>query len=247
MGIITKPIPLGAVAIFGLGAAVLTNTMTFSAAFSAFANEIPWLIAIAFWLSMGFIKSGLGNRIAYSIVSAFGKSTLGLTYSLVFAEALLSPGIPSLAARAGGITFPLAKALCIACGSDPEKGTQDKLGSYIMKTCFQCTCVTSAMFITAMAANPLAVNLANETIGKTISWGTWALGGIVPGIICLLTVPLILYVLYPPKVTHARRSASTLDGPPAPRWHLVLTGTVPSPCGDVRVRDRPCPRRVARR
>ena len=68
-----------------------------------------WLIAIAFWLSGGFIKSGLGSRIAYSIVSLFGKTTLGLTYSLVFAEALLAPAIPSVAARAGGIFFPLAK------------------------------------------------------------------------------------------------------------------------------------------
>ena len=29
----------------------------------------------------------------------------------------------------------------------------------------------AGMFITAMAANPLAVNLAAETLGQTISWG----------------------------------------------------------------------------
>ncbi len=45
-----------------------------------------WLIAIAYWLAGGFIKSGLGNRIAYAIVAAFGKTSLGLVYSLVFAE-----------------------------------------------------------------------------------------------------------------------------------------------------------------
>ncbi len=78
-----------------------------------------WLIAIAYWLAGGFIKSGLGSRIAYSMVAAFGKTTLGLTYSLVLGEALLSPAIPSVAARSGGIFFPLAKALCLACGSDP--------------------------------------------------------------------------------------------------------------------------------
>ncbi len=38
--------------------------------------EIPILIAIAFWLSGGFIRSGLGARIAYSIVALFGKTTL---------------------------------------------------------------------------------------------------------------------------------------------------------------------------
>ncbi len=51
----------------------------------------------------------------------------------------------------------------------------------------------------AMAANPLAVNLAMSA-GVNISWGTWALAGLVPGIICLISVPLILYALYPPEV-----------------------------------------------
>jgi di/tricarboxylate transporter len=68
------------------------------------------LIAIAFWLSGGFIKSGLGNRIAYGIVSLFGKTTLGLTYSLVFAEALLAPAIPSVAARAGDWLATIAQS-----------------------------------------------------------------------------------------------------------------------------------------
>lgn len=68
---------------------------------SCFLTMCSWLIAMAYWLAGGFIKSGLGNRIAYGIVSAFGSTTLGLVYSLVFAEALLSPAIPSVAARAG--------------------------------------------------------------------------------------------------------------------------------------------------
>lgn len=171
-------------------------TLTLTCALTLFCS-CSWLIAAAYWLAGGFIKSGLGSRIAYSMVSMFGKTTLGLTYSLVLGEALLSPAIPSVAARAGGIFFPLAKALCLACGSDPEKGTAKKMGAYVMKTCFQTTCVSSAMFITAMAANPLAVNLAAAE-GIHISWGLWALAGLVPGVVCLLTVPLILYALYPP-------------------------------------------------
>eukprot|EP00798_Chlamydomonas_sp_ICE-L_P016682 gene16682-22941_t len=217
VGIITTPLPLGAVAVLGLGAAMMTKVLTFAEAFSAFSSEIPWLIAIAYFLAGGFIKSGLGNRIAYSIVSAFGATTLGLTYSLVFAEALLSPAIPSVAARAGGIFFPLAKALCLACGSDPEKGTEKKIGAYLMSTCFQTSTVSSAMFITAMAANPLAVNLALSA-GVSISWGTWALAALVPGVICLIGVPLILYVLMPPE------AKDTPDAPAAAQKELAKLG-----------------------
>lgn len=199
-GIITTPLPLGAVAMIGLAAATLTKTLTFKEAFAGFSGPIPWLIALAFFLAEGFIKTGLGNRVAYVIVRQFGKTTLGLTYSLIGAEALVAPAIPSVAARAGGIFMPLAKALCLACGSDPEKGTQNLMGAYVMKVLFQCTTISSSMFITAMAANPLAVSLAAESIGTTISWGQWAVAAAVPGLMCLLTVPLILYVFYPPEM-----------------------------------------------
>lgn len=41
VSIITTPLPLGAVAFLGLGAAMLTKTLTFAQAFSAFSTEIP--------------------------------------------------------------------------------------------------------------------------------------------------------------------------------------------------------------
>ncbi len=84
------------------------------------------------------------------------------------------------------------QALCLACGSDPANGTEKKMGAYVMKTCFQTTCISSAMFITAMAANPLAVDLATGMLGQTITWGAWATAGLVPGIICLVATPAIL-------------------------------------------------------
>ena len=74
------------------------------------------------------------------------------------------------------------------------------MGAYVMATLFQTSCVTSGMFITAMAANPLSVNLAAATIGHTITWGEWATAAIVPGVACLLLVPALLYVFYPPEV-----------------------------------------------
>lgn len=43
VGIITTPLPLGAVAVLGLGAAMATKVLTFAEAFSAFASEIPYV------------------------------------------------------------------------------------------------------------------------------------------------------------------------------------------------------------
>ncbi|KAL0460970.1 UNVERIFIED_CONTAM: Dicarboxylate transporter 1, chloroplastic [Sesamum latifolium] len=200
VGIITQPLPLGAVALMGLGACVLTKTLTFAAAFSAFGDPIPWLIALAFFFARGFIKTGLGNRIAYQFVSLFGSSSLGLGYSLVFSEALLAPAIPSVSARAGGIFLPLVKSLCVACGSNAGDGTENKLGSWLMLTCFQTSVISSSMFLTAMAANPLAANLTASTINMPIGWMDWAKAAIVPGLVSLIVVPLLLYIIYPPTV-----------------------------------------------
>ncbi|XP_024986674.1 dicarboxylate transporter 1, chloroplastic-like [Cynara cardunculus var. scolymus] len=200
VGIITQPLPLGAVALMGLGACVLTKTLTFAAAFSAFGDPIPWLIALAFFFARGFIKTGLGNRIAYQFVSLFGSSSLGLGYSLVFSEALLAPAIPSVSARAGGIFLPLVKSLCVACGSNVGDGTEHKLGSWLMLTCFQTSVISSSMFLTAMAANPLSANLTHNTINQTIGWTLWAKAAIVPGIVSLIVVPFLLYLIYPPSV-----------------------------------------------
>ncbi|KAH7859379.1 hypothetical protein Vadar_000327 [Vaccinium darrowii] len=218
VGIITQPLPLGAVALLGLGACVLTKTLTFAAAFSAFGDPIPWLIALAFFFARGFIKTGLGNRIAYQFVSLFGSSSLGLGYSLVFSEALLSPAIPSVSARAGGIFLPLVKSLCVACGSNVGDGTEHKLGSWLMLTCFQTSVISSSMFLTAMAANPLSANLAFSAIGQTIGWMDWAKAAIVPGLVSLIVVPLLLYVIYPPSVK------SSPDAPKLAREKLKSMG-----------------------
>jgi len=45
------------------------------------------------------------------------------------------------------------------------------MGAYVMKTLFQTSCISSGMFITAMAANPLAVDLAKGSLGETIRRG----------------------------------------------------------------------------
>ena len=196
----SQPLPLGAVALMGLGAAMTLKVMTFPQAFSAMASPIPWLIAIAFFFAKGFIKTGLGNRISYLFVRAFGKTTLGLCYSLVFAEALLAPAIPSLAARAGGIMKPLVESLSIACGSKPDNGTEKKMGAYLMATMFQTSCISSAMFLTAMAANPLAANLAEAATGQVISWVGWATAAFVPGVAALILIPLLVFTIYPPEI-----------------------------------------------
>jgi len=199
--IVAKPLPMGAVAIVSIAACVFTRTLTVEQTLSSFNSTTVWLIVIAFLLARGFIKTGLGARIAYYFVYFFGKSTLGLGYGLMFTEFLLAPFTPSNTARGAGIIYPLVTSLSQQFGSDPENNTQRKMGSFLVTICYHTNLITSAMFITATAANPMMVNFAKE-FGVDITWLSWAKATIVPGMISLMTLPLIIYYVFPPEVKH---------------------------------------------
>jgi DASS family divalent anion:Na+ symporter len=206
VGIIAKPLPMGAVAVLGIAATVLTRTLELEDALSGFSNGVIWLIVLAFFIARGFIKTGLGTRIAYLFVSVLGKKTLGLSYGLAITDLVMAPAIPSNTARAGGVVFPILRSLSSTYGSEPNDPSARRVGSYLTVTAFQVNCVTSAMFLTAMAANPLAAELA-DGLGVQITWGRWALAALMPGLVSLAVLPLLLYKLYPPEVKETPAAA----------------------------------------
>jgi DASS family divalent anion:Na+ symporter len=199
VGIILKPLPMGAVAAIGICATAATGTLTINQALTGFGNRVIWLIVLAFFISRGFIKTGLGARIAYLFMAALGRSSLGLSYGLIATDLVLAPAIPSNTARSGGVIYPILRSVAEAYGSRPDDGTARRIGAFLIKASFQGTVLTSAMFLTAMAANPLATELADSQ-GVSISWTMWAVGALVPGLVSLGLVPYLLYRLYPPEV-----------------------------------------------
>jgi divalent anion:Na+ symporter, DASS family len=198
-GIILKPVPMGAMALIGIALTALTGTLPIADSLSGLSDVTIWLIVLAFFISRGFIKTGLGARIAYKFMSLLGKRTLGLSYGLAATDLVLAPAIPSNTARAGGIIMPIMSSLARAYGSKPGDGTERKIGAFLTLTSYQVNIITSAMFLTAMAANPLAQKLASD-LKISITWGGWALAALVPGLLSLILVPWVIYKLFPPTV-----------------------------------------------
>lgn len=207
-GIIGKAMPIGALAIIGIMLVAITGvtsdkpSQAIADALSGFSNSLIWLIGIAIMISRGLIKTGLGNRIAYYFISIFGKRTLGIGYALAISELTLAPITPSNTARGGAIMHPIMRSIADSFGSAAEKGTERKVGEYLALVNYNANPITSAMFITATAPNPLIVSLiAKGTEANiTISWGMWALAALVPGIVSLLVMPLVLYFCFPPEL-----------------------------------------------
>lgn len=209
-GFILQPMPIGAVAFIGVTAGALLGVISVKTAISGYGNSTIWLIVCAFLLARAFIKSGLGSRIAYLIIKAIGKSSLTLGYAITLSDFVISPATPSSTARAGGIIYPIIRSLSSALHSEPNDGTARKFGAYIMQIEYQANAITCAMFMTAMAGNPMSVELAAKTIGVEITWSEWALAAAVPGVISLIVMPYLLYKLYPPEIhemPHAKKMA----------------------------------------
>lgn len=202
VAVILRPLPMGVTAVISLTVAVATKVLTFSEAFSGFSNDVVWLVVFAFFVARGFIATGLGNRLAYKLMSILGKNSLGLGYGLVATDLILAPAIPSVTARVGGIVFPMVKSLAeVFTGASHDP----KMGGFLSITAFQGSVVTSAMFLTAMAGNPLIAELAKGQ-GIEISWASWAIAGIVPGLVSLLVVPYALFRMISPTIRKTPRA-----------------------------------------
>ena len=206
--IIGKAMPIGALSMVAVMLVALTGVTNdkpdaaIKDALSSFASPLIWLIGVSIMISRGILKTGLGARIGYYFISLFGKKTLGIGYSLAISELILAPVTPSNTARGGGIIHPVMKAIASSYDSDPEKGTQGRIGRYLALVNYHSNPITSAMFITATAPNPLVVDIIAKATGNGIhlSWGTWAVAMLLPGLVAMLLMPLVLYFVSPPEI-----------------------------------------------
>jgi DASS family divalent anion:Na+ symporter len=197
--VILKAMPIFTSAILGVSAVILTGTLTAKQAFSGFSEDWILLIIVAFLIARGVIKSGLGKRVALLIISKFGKTSIGLSYSIIAADMFMAPAFPSNTARSG-VLFPIVNALARDSGSKVEDGTRKKLGSYLMMSSMAGLTISSSLWLTAMAANPAGAKMAKD-FGVDISYSSWAISASLPVLVLFALVPWVLLKIFPPEVT----------------------------------------------
>ena len=218
VGLMLEPLPGGAIGLIGVTVVtVLSQWVLFAPAelakpgfksfnaaltwaLSGFSNTTVWLIFGAFMFALGYEKTGLGKRLALWLVQKMGRRTLTLGYAVVIADTILAPFTPSNTARSGGTVFPVIRNLPALYDSKPNDPSARRIGSYIMWVAIAATCVTSSMFLTALAPNLLAVELVNKTAKVGLTWTQWFLAFAPVGIALLILIPLITYWIYPPEV-----------------------------------------------
>jgi L-tartrate/succinate antiporter len=218
---------VAALAPWTLFSAAQTSQQGFSApnraiewALSGFSNGTVWLAFSAFMFGTAYDRTGLGRRIALWLVRLMGRRTLFLGYAVMLSDVIIAPFTPSNTARSAGTIFPIICSLPPLYDSKPNDPSARKIGGYVLWVAFATSCVTSSLFLTALAPNLLAIDFIRKAGNIEITWFTWFLAFAPAGIPLLLVLPILAYVLYPPTM---RQSVE------APKWagqELAAMGAV---------------------
>jgi DASS family divalent anion:Na+ symporter len=208
--------PILTSSVLALAAAVLSGVLAPARAYSGFANGTILLIVIAFLVARAVVKCGLGERLGHLVVSIFGRSTLGLGYSIFLVDGVIAPAFPSNTARSG-VLYPLVLSVAEAAGARPGVPGRERLGRFLMFSGIASLTVSSALWFTAMAANPLGAEIARSH-GLDIGFGSWLKASSAPTLAAMALLPVFLYKVVSPEVT------ATPEAPRAARQALTAMG-----------------------
>lgn len=185
---------------------IIKDSVAIKWGLSGFSDSVVWLIFAAFTIGLGFSKTGLGERLALYLVSKLGKSTLGLGYAIAIVDLVLAPFIPSNAARSGGTVYPIVSNISPMFESYADKNPR-KIGAYLVWMGLASSCLTSSIFLTGQAPNPLALSLISKNEVMVVDWLSWFLAFLPVGLILFVITPILGYFIYPPEVKGSKEIA----------------------------------------
>lgn len=218
IAILGNVLPIIAASVIALALSVSFGVIEPTKAYAGFSESFILLIVAAFLVSHAVHKSGLGKRLSLYIIRRFGHSTLGLGYSLIATDILIAPAFPSNTARSG-VLYPIVYGLAHDCGSKTGDNTHKKAGSYLMMTSMAGLTISSGLWLTAMAVNPIGAKIA-ETMGIHITFGSWLLYALLPTVVAFILIPWVLFHIYPPELK------ATPDAPRIAREALIAMGRI---------------------
>ena len=198
VGMIIEPLPASALVLLGL-TAMTANGTTMREALGGFAEPSVWLVIVAMLIARSMLDSGLARRIALLFIRGVGRSSLGISYALLMTDVTLASGVPSITARSAGMLLPIARRIAELFDSHPGP-TAGRIGTFLVAGLYQGSAVACAMFFTGQASNVLGANLAGKLVNVEVTWASWLVAAIVPGLASCAVVPWVVHRVVTPSV-----------------------------------------------
>jgi divalent anion:Na+ symporter, DASS family len=205
VGLMVQPMPGAALVIVSLTLFVLVGGLPATRVLAGFASPAVWLVLVTMLMSRALRDSGMSRRIALLFVRLVGRTSLGVSYALVMTDVTLASGM-SITARSGGIVLPVARSISELYESKPG-ATANRLGRFLMMALYQGSAVSCAMFLTGQASNVLVAGFAAKLAGVTVTWSSWFMAGLLPGLVSCAVVPLVVLKVLPPEILRTPAAA----------------------------------------
>ena len=165
----------------------------FETAFSGFANETTWFLLGAILIGTMASKSGLAQRIAYTMTTRLGSSYSRLLLAFIIVDFLLTFLIPSGIARVT-VLATIATGTVQALGFGPRSN----IGRGLLIIVTYTAAIFDKMLI-AGAASILARGIIEQTGNVRVLYSQWFIAYLPCDVITILCCWRIILWLYPPE------------------------------------------------
>ena len=175
---------------------VFTGSATPVEAFSGYGDAIVWFIFAALVFGTAVEQSGIGKRIACSLMRFSGTSFKSMMGIIVLVGALLSFLTPAGVERLL-IIYPIAIGVAAVFVKGNVQGTNT--GKLAMSITYLAGNTFGFGILTGIAVNILGAGIIKEMLGIEIFWSQWILWFGVPTVITTLIAIFVAWKLFPPE------------------------------------------------
>lgn len=182
---ITESVPSYLTSLLVIISMVLTGVTTEKVAYAQLGHPVMWLNILSFVLASMLVTTKVAKRFALWFVNKFGKNAVGIFFSFIVINIVLSVFISATTAKAT-ILLPIFMVITAIYGATSEK--KNNFGrNIVLQNLFQIN-ISASGFITGSGANLLAGSLIAGAMG-------WSMFGYQDWFIAAFPLCIILIII----------------------------------------------------
>ena len=182
---ITESVPSYLTSLLVIISMVLTGVTTEKVAYAQLGHPVMWLNILSFVLASMLVTTKVAKRFALWFVNKFGKNAVGIFFSFIVINIVLSVFISATTAKAT-ILLPIFMVIAAIYGATSEK--KNNFGrNIVLQNLFQIN-ISASGFITGSGANLLAGSLIAGALG-------WSMFGYQDWFIAAFPLCIILIII----------------------------------------------------
>ncbi|MEN6500568.1 MAG: DASS family sodium-coupled anion symporter [Rectinema sp.] len=168
---------------------------------NGFGDDVVLFFIGVLALAAAIVRSGLGKRVSLLVLSITGNSSRRIIFGFLAAGAFLSMWVTAMASSA--IIMPLALAILTEEGAKPG---ESRFGRALMLAVAWGALIGAVGTPAGSGSNPIVVKFMGSLAHIDISFTRWMQFGLPILILLLPAAWAVLILLWPPEMTHLRKS-----------------------------------------